>query len=100
MEDKKKVILVGFPNSVELKSKKYVIKKLYEKSRKNPFLINSSYEEYLQFLVNQIETMSSESIDVDSDDVESKIYDTLKKLNWLKVVNAFVVGIITTNIGV
>jgi hypothetical protein len=44
--------------------------------------------------------MSSESIDVDSDDVESKIYDTLKKLNWLKVVNAFVVGIITTNIGV
>ena len=45
MEDKKKVILVGFPNSVELKSKKYVIKKLYEKSRKNPFLINSSYEE-------------------------------------------------------
>ncbi len=100
MEDKKKVILVGFPNSVELKSKKYVIKKLYEKSRKNPFLINSSYEEYLKFLVNQIETMSSESIDVDSDDVESKIYDTLKKLNWLKVVNAFVVGIITTNIGV
>ena len=100
MEGKKKVILVGFPNSVELKSKKYVIKKLYEKSRKNPFLINSSYEEYLKFLVNQIETMSSESIDVDSDDVESKIYDTLKKLNWLKVVNAFVVGIITTNIGV
>ena len=100
MGDKKKVILVGFPNSVELKSKKYVIKKLYEKSRKNPFLINSSYEEYLKFLVNQIETMSSESIDVDSDDVESKIYDTLKKLNWLKVVNAFVVGIITTNIGV
>ena len=100
MEDKKKVILVGFPNSVELKSKKYVIKKLYEKSRKNPFLINSSYEEYLKFLVNQIETMSSESIDVDSDDIESKIYDTLKKLNWLKVVNAFVVGIITTNIGV
>jgi|TARA_R100000353_G_scaffold46979_1_gene37470 hypothetical protein len=100
VEDKKKVILVGFPNSVELKSKKYVIKKLYEKSRKNPFLINSSYEEYLKFLVNQIETMSSESIDVDSDDVESKIYDTLKKLNWLKVVNAFVVGIITTNIGV
>tara|TARA_R100001443_G_scaffold15346_1_gene25196 strand:+ start:4248 stop:4556 length:309 start_codon:yes stop_codon:yes gene_type:complete len=98
----KKVILVGFPDPVKLKSKKYVIEKLYEKARKNPFLVNSSYKEYLEFLIEQMETLSNENIDIDieSKDVESKIYDTLKKLNWLKVINAFIVGVITTNIGV
>jgi len=40
-------------------------------------------------------------IDRDSDTLEEDIYDTLKKMNWLKVINAFVVGIIeATNIGV
>ena len=39
-------------------------------------------------------------IDIDASDVESQIYDALKEMQWLKVINAFIVGVITTNIGV
>ena len=52
----KKVILIGFPNPIKLKSKKYVIKKLYERAKKNPFLANSSYDEYIDFLLNKMKT--------------------------------------------
>ena len=99
---KKKVILVGFPNPIKLKSKKFVIETLYNRAKKNPFLVGSSYEEYLDFLLKQIDVMGSidVKIDRDSDTLEEDIYDTLKKMNWLKVINAFVVGIIeATNIG-
>ena len=38
---------------------------------------------------------------MDSDCVEVSLYDALKNMKWLKVVNAFVVGIIEiSNIGV
>jgi|TARA_Y100000361_G_C11043442_1_gene281173 flavin-binding protein dodecin len=100
---KKKVILVGFPNPIKLKSKKFVIETLYNRARKNPFLANSSYEEYLDFLLKQIDILgnSDTNIDRNSSTLEADIYDSLKKMNWLKVINAFVVGIIeATNIGV
>ena len=97
----KKVILIGFPNPIKLKSKKYVIKKLYERAKKNPFLANSSYEEYLEFLHNQIKELGSIDVDMESEQVEHKLYDALKEIKWLKVVNAFVVGFIqATNTGV
>ena len=46
--------------------------------------------------------LGSEDVDIDrdSDDIESQIYDALKRMKWLKVINAFLVGVITTNIGV
>ena len=100
---KKKVILVGFPNPIKLKSKTFVIETQYNSAKKNPFLVGSSYEEYLDFLLKQIDVMGSidAKIDRDSDTLEEDIYDTLKKMNWLKVINAFVIGIIeATNIGV
>ena len=103
MSHSKKVILLGFPEAVKLKSKKYIIETLYNRAKKNPFLVGSSYEEYLDFLLKQIDVMGSidAKIDRDSDTLEEDIYDTLKKMNWLKVINAFVVGIIeATNIGV
>tara|TARA_R100000742_G_C4277054_1_gene98601 strand:+ start:1427 stop:1726 length:300 start_codon:yes stop_codon:yes gene_type:complete len=98
----KKVILVGFPNSIMLKSKKYVIETLYKRAKKNPFLANYSYDEYLDFLINQVDNLSSIKVDIDknSDTLEVDIYNALKKLNWLKVINGLIVGIITTNIGV
>ena len=46
----KKVILIGLPNPIKLKSKKYIIETLYNRAKKNPFLNGYSYEEYLEFL--------------------------------------------------
>ena len=98
---KKKVILIGFPNPIKLKSKKYVIKKLYERAKKNPFLANSSYDEYLEFLQKQIKQLGNTDVYINEEDAESNLYDALKRIKWLKVVNAFVVGFIeATNIGV
>ena len=98
---KKKVILIGFPNPIKLKSKKYVIKKLYERAKKNPFLANSSYDEYLEFLQKQIKELGNTDVYINEEDAESNLYDALKRIKWLKVVNAFVVGFIqATNIGV
>ena len=98
----KKVILVGFPDAVKLKSKRYIRETLYNRAKKNPFLATSTYEEYLDFLLNQIDLLGSEEVDIDrdADDIESQIYDALKKMKWLKVINAFLIGVITTNIGV
>tara|TARA_R100001082_G_scaffold79992_1_gene47235 strand:- start:3316 stop:3636 length:321 start_codon:yes stop_codon:yes gene_type:complete len=96
----KKVVLIGIPNPIKLKSKKYVIKKLYEKAKKNPFLSNNSYEEYLEFLKNQIEELGNMEVDTESECIEYALYNALKKIKWLKVVNVFVVGFIqATNTG-
>lgn len=101
MKSKKKVVLVGFPKPILFKSKKYVIETLYKRARKNPFLSNSSYDEYLDFLLEQMKTLGSVEIDKNSKDLESRIYDNLKSMKWLKVINAIIVGVIeSTNLGV
>ena len=101
MKNKKKVVLVGFTKPILFKSKKYVIETLYNRAKKNPFLANSSYDEYIDFLLNQMKTLGSVEIDKDSKDLESTIYDNLKSMKWLKVVNAIIVGVIeSTNLGV
>ena len=76
---------------------------MYKRAKKNPFLASSSYEEYLEFLINQIDSLGSVDMEIDKDskDLESQIYDALKDMNWLKVINALVIGIIeVTNIGI
>ena len=48
-----------------------------------------------------MKTLGSVEIDKNSKDLESKIYDNLKSMKWLKVVNAIIVGVIeSTNLGV
>jgi hypothetical protein len=102
MSHSKKVILLGFPDAIKLKSKKYIIETLYNRAKKNPFLADKTYEEYIEFLLRQIDTLGPKDIeiDIDAEDIESKIYDVLKEMKWLKVINAFLIGVITTNIGV
>ena len=57
--------------------------------------------ESVLFLHKQIKQLGSIDVDIESGQVEHKLYDALKKIKWLKVVNAFVVGFIqATNIGV
>ena len=96
----KKVILIGLPNPIKLKSKKYIIETLYNRAKKNPFLNGYSYEEYLEFLQEQIATLGAIEIEESDVDIETRIFDALKKMNWIKVINTFILGIITTNIGV
>ena len=97
---KKKVILIGLPNPIKLKSKKYIIETLYDRAKKNPFLNKHSYEEYLEFLQEQISTLGNIEIEESDEEIETRIFDALKKMDWIKVINTFVLGIITTNIGV
>lgn len=97
---KKKVILIGLPDPIKLKSKKYIIETLFNRAKKNPFLRDYSYAEYLEFLEKQINTLGSREIEDSDEDIESRIFDSLKKMNWIKVINTFLIGIITTNIGV
>ena len=100
LSSNKKVILIGINSPIKLKSKKYVIEKLYERAKKNPFLANSSYDEYLEFLQKQIKELGNTDVYINEDDAESNLYDALKRIKWLKVINAFVIGIIeATNIG-
>ena len=97
---KKKVILIGLPDPIKLKSKKYIIETLYDRAKKNPFLNQHSYEEYLEFLQEQIATLGNIDIEESDAEIETRIFDALKKMDWIKVINTFVLGIITTNIGV
>jgi hypothetical protein len=52
MKDKK-VILLGFPNPVKMRNKEYVLEKLYEKAKSNPFIHGKTFEEYREFLCVQ-----------------------------------------------
>ncbi len=84
-------------------SDRKLAKRIIKRAKKNPFLASSSYEEYLEFLLNQIDSLGSVDVEIDknSKDLESQIYDALKDMKWLKVINALVIGIIeVTNIGV
>ena len=67
MSHSKKVILLGFPDAIKLKSKKYIIETLYNRAKKNPFLADKTYEEYIEFLLIQIDTLGSKDIEIDID---------------------------------
>ena len=92
--DKKKVILVGFPNPIRLKSKDYVLRKIYSRAKNNPFIDGKTFDEYKEFLCSQIKDFSD--IEVDSQN-DNEIYDALKSIGWIKVVNAFVLAVISSH---
>jgi hypothetical protein len=93
----KKVHLLGFPNPVRLKSKKYILSVLYDRAKKNPFIRGLSYDEYLEFITKQIEQIGGVKLESPN---EKELYNALKSLGWIRVVNAFIVGIISVNIGI
>jgi len=91
----KKVILLGFRNPIKKKSKSYVLNTLYKRAKKNPFIQNKSYEEYLEYLKSQIEFFDG---DVDLPD-EDSIYDSLKRIGWIKVLGS-IIAVVSSNLGV
>ena len=87
-------IVIGIDNPIRIKSKLYVMKKLYKKAKNNPFVDTDSFESYLSYIARQIE--EQEGIIVDSIEPES-IYKTLKRIGWLREINYMAFYMITAN---
>ena len=98
----KKILLLCLPNPVRFKSKKKVIETLYKRAKKNPFLSEHSYEEYLEFLIGQMEQFGSKKVELDigDEELENKLYKSLKDIGWIRVVNGLMIGIIDTYTGI
>ena len=90
----KKVILLGFPNPIRMKNKRYVLEKLYERAQTNPFVNGKTFEEYTKFLCTQIKDF--EGKDVEPDNID-EIYDTLKSMGWIKVISAVLIAVISAH---
>ena len=98
----KKVLLLGLPNPVRLKSKKYILKTLYKRAKKNPFLSEHSYDEYLEFLKGQIEQFGDVKIkkNISDKDIEEELYKSLKDIGWIRVFNSLIIGVLNTYTGI
>ena len=94
MRKKKKVILLGFPNPIRMKNKRYVLEKLYDRAQTNPFVNGKTFEEYTEFLCTQIKDFGGR--DVSPGDTE-EIYDALKSMGWIKVVSAVLIAVISAH---
>ena len=91
---KKSAVIVGISSPIKVRSKLYVMKKLFEKAKRNPFVDTESFESYLKYIARQIE--DAEGVVVDSNNPED-IYKTLKRIGWLREVNYMAFYMITTN---
>ena len=98
----KKVLLLGLPNPVRLKSKKYILEMLYKRAKKNPFLSEHSYDEYLEFLKGQIEQFGDVKIkkNISDKDIEEELYKSLKDIGWIRVFNSLIIGVLNTCTGI
>ena len=70
---------------------------LYKRAKKNPFIADKSYEEYMDYIKNQVKQL--EGIEIKADN-EEELYNSLKRLGWLKEVSVLAVYIITANYGI
>ncbi len=70
---------------------------LYKRAKKNPFIADKSYEEYMDYIKNQVRQL--EGIEIKADN-EEELYNSLKRLGWLKEVSVLAVYIITANYGI
>lgn len=73
------------------------MKMLYKRAKKNPFIADKSYEEYMDYIKNQVKQL--EGIEIKADN-EEELYNSLKRLGWLKEVSVLAAYIITANYGI
>jgi hypothetical protein len=73
------------------------MKMLYKRAKKNPFIADKSYEEYMEYIKNQVRLL--EGIEIKADN-EEELYNSLKRLGWLKEVSVLAAYIITANYGI
>ena len=97
MKKKKKAVFVGIVDPVQIKSKSYVMKMLYKRAKKNPFIADKSYDEYMDYIKSQVKQL--EGIEISAEN-EEELYNSLKSLGWLKEISVLAVYIITANYGI
>lgn len=94
---KKVAMVVGIQDSIRYKTKEEALRKLYRKAKNNPFTDTRSFEHYIKFLAKRI--TDTENIKVKS--LKPKdIFDTLKRIGWLREKNYLSFYMITTNHGI
>jgi len=94
---KKKAVFVGIADKIQIKSKKYVMNMLYERAKKNPFMADKSYDEYLDYIKAQVKFLEGVEIVADN---EEELYNALKSLGWLKEISVLAIYVITANYGI
>ena len=70
---------------------------LYKRAKKNPFIADKSYEEYMDYIKTQVKQL--EGIEIKAEN-EEELYNSLKRLGWLKEVSVLAAYIITANYGI
>jgi hypothetical protein len=78
---RKKAILVGIDRPIKLKSKSYVIKSLYKRAKKNPFICEKTFEEFMEHIKDQVKDLEGIEIQAES---EVELYNALKNIGWIK----------------
>ena len=71
MKKKRKAMLVGISTPIKIKSKKYVLERLYQRAKKNPFVNTDSFEDYLYHLKHQIKVVEGKEVDGGIDEIIS-----------------------------
>tara|TARA_R100001082_G_scaffold99090_1_gene67646 strand:+ start:4060 stop:4374 length:315 start_codon:yes stop_codon:yes gene_type:complete len=94
---KKVAMIVGIQSPIRYKTKEEALRKLYKKAKSNPFTDTRSFGHYIKFLADRMIDM--ENIKVKS--LEPKdIFDTLKRIGWLREKNYLSFYMVTTNHGI
>jgi len=88
---KKQIIVLGLPSPIIKTSKRQIISDIYKRVRKNSFIHTMSFDEYRNFLVRQIENSGHKVSGLSPED----LYDTLKRIGWLKEFNMVLFSLIT-----
>ena len=73
------------------------MKMLYKRAKKNPFIADKSYDEYMDYIKSQVKQL--EGIEISAEN-EEELYNSLKSLGWLKEISVLAVYIITANYGI
>ena len=74
------IIIIGDPKPILYKSKEKVLKEVHKRAKKNPFMKDLNYREYLKFLKVQINELGGLKIKVLN---EQEIYEGLKTIGWI-----------------
>ena len=97
VKKKKKAVFVVIADPIQIKSKRYVMNMLSKRARKNPFIADKTFEEYMEHIKSQVRDLEGVEITASS---EEEMYNSLKSLGWLKEISVLAVYIVTANYGI
>ena len=91
---KKKVVVLGFPNPIRMRDKGYVLQKIYDRAKTNPFIADMSYDDYLKFICAEIEKETEGGVKIHYTATDA-IYNELKRMGWIRVVSRVLMAVST-----